>query len=103
MSLGANLLLSCASGGRLKTLTGMVRAYDRRFLSTLDWPRTGNVNVGILLFARRHGAVVAEIPAVLAWPSYRLGTARLSYRRMAREILSVLRSSVAFTFTTMRS
>jgi dolichol-phosphate mannosyltransferase len=38
MSLWANRLLSLANGGRIKTFTGMVRAYDRAFLSTLAWP-----------------------------------------------------------------
>jgi dolichol-phosphate mannosyltransferase len=97
MSVWANRLLSFASGGRIKTFTGMVRAYDRAFLSTLAWPQSGNANVGVLLAARRAGASVVEIPAELAWPLDR-GAARLSYRRAAHEVLAVLRYSIDFLF-----
>jgi dolichol-phosphate mannosyltransferase len=98
MSVWANRLLSLASGGRIKTFTGMVRAYDRAFLSELLWPESSNANVGVLLAARRAGAKIVEIPAVLAWPPER-GVPRLSYRRAVHEILAVLHYSVDFALT----
>jgi glycosyltransferase involved in cell wall biosynthesis len=101
MSVWANRLLSLASGGRIKTFTGMVRAYDRAFLRTLAWPQSGNANVEVLLSARRAGAAVVEIPAELAWPSDR-GAPRLSRSRAAHEVLSVLRYSIHFAFARMK-
>ena len=95
MSVWANRLLSLASGGRIKTFTGMVRAYDRTFLSALAWPDSGNANVGVLLAAARAKANVVEIPAELVWPLDR-GTPRLSYRRAAHEVITVLRYSLTF-------
>lgn len=97
MSIWANRLLSLASGGGIKTFTGMVRAYDRAFLSTLIWPESGNANVGVLLAARRAGANVIEIPAELAWPVDRAAS-RLSYSRAAQQVFSVLGYSWAFLF-----
>jgi glycosyltransferase involved in cell wall biosynthesis len=98
MSVWANKLLSFASGGRVKTFTGMVRAYDRAFLSTLPWPESGNANVGVVLAAQRAGAKVVEIPAALVWPPNR-GASRLSCRRAAHEIVDVLRYSLKFALT----
>jgi dolichol-phosphate mannosyltransferase len=103
MSVWANRLLSAASGGAIKTFTGMVRAYDSALLSALAWPESGNVNVGILLAARRAGAKVKviEIPAELAWPLDR-GASRLSFRRALQDVVSVLRYSAAFFLTRMK-
>ncbi len=68
LSVGANKFLSIASHGRLKTLTGMVRAYDARFLRTLDFYSMGmEVNSEILYKAMVLRARVVEIPAVLKW------------------------------------
>lgn len=98
LSVWANRLLSLASGGRIKTFTGMVRAYDHAFLRGLAWPTVGNINVGILLHAQRMGANVSEIPAELAWPQNR-GTARLSYQRIGHEVMSVILHSIDFAWT----
>jgi cellulose synthase/poly-beta-1,6-N-acetylglucosamine synthase-like glycosyltransferase len=67
-SRAANVFLSAASRGSLATLTGMVRAYDRRFLRTLDLRSMGpEINVEILYKAALLHARVVEIPAVLDW------------------------------------
>ena len=68
LSVGANRFLSIGSHGRLKTLTGMVRAYDARFLRTLDFYSMGmEVNSEILYKAMVLRARVVEIPATLRW------------------------------------
>jgi len=68
LSVGANKFLSIASHGRLKTLTGMVRAYDAKFLRTLDFYSMGmEVNSEILYKAMVLRARIEEIPAVLKW------------------------------------
>ncbi len=99
LSVWANRLLSLAGGGRIKTFTGMVRAYDRALLASIQWPVSGNVNVALLASALRRGSRVVEIPAELAWPAAR-GASRLSFRRAFAEIASVLR--FCFTFVLMR-
>jgi glycosyltransferase involved in cell wall biosynthesis len=68
LSVGANQFLSIAAHGRLKTLTGMVRAYDAKFLRTLDFYSMGmEVNSEILYKAMVLRARIEEIPATLAW------------------------------------
>jgi glycosyltransferase involved in cell wall biosynthesis len=68
LSVGANKFLSIAAHGRLKTLTGMVRAYDAKFLRTLDFYSMGmEVNSEILYKAMVLRARIEEIPAVLKW------------------------------------
>jgi hypothetical protein len=68
LSVGANKFLSIASHGRLKTLTGMVRAYDAKFLRTLDFYSMGmEVNSEILYKAMVLRARIVEIPATLKW------------------------------------
>jgi glycosyltransferase involved in cell wall biosynthesis len=68
LSVGANKFLSIAAHGRLKTLTGMVRAYDARFLRTVDFYSMGmEVNSEILYKAMVLRARIEEIPAILKW------------------------------------
>ena len=67
-SRAANRFLAVAARGQLATLTGMVRAYDRRFLRTLDLRSTGpEINVEILYKATLLRARVLEVPATLDW------------------------------------
>lgn len=68
LSWWANRFLSAVSEGDLSTLTGMVRAYDRRFLSTLDLKAMGtDINTEILFKAQILGARIVEVPAHLDW------------------------------------
>jgi glycosyltransferase involved in cell wall biosynthesis len=68
LSRSANWFLATASRGNFSTLTGMVRAYDRRFLSTLNLTSMGtDINTEILYKAELLGAKVVEIPAHLDW------------------------------------
>ena len=67
-SRSANRFLATASKGAYSTLTGMVRAYDRRFLRSLDLRSTGpEINVEILYKASLHHTRIVEIPATLDW------------------------------------
>lgn len=67
-SRAANRFLAVASKGTLSTLTGMVRAYDRRYLRALDLRSIGpEINVEILYKASLLHTRVVEIPATLDW------------------------------------
>ena len=68
LSRSANRFLAATARGHVSTLTGMVRAYDRRFLSTLNLRSMGtDINTEILYKAQLLGAKVVEIPAHLDW------------------------------------
>ena len=77
LSRGANRFLAATSRGTVTTLTGMVRAYDRRFLSTLNLRSMGtDINTEILYKAELLGAKVVEIPAHLDWTFSQTGGTR---------------------------
>ena len=77
LSRSANRFLAATAKGRLSTLTGMVRAYDRRFLSTLNLRSMGtDINTEILYKAELLGAKVVEIPAHLDWTFSQTGGKR---------------------------
>lgn len=97
LSVGANQFLSLAAHGRLKTLTGMVRAYDAKFLRTVDFYSMGmEVNSEILYKAMVLRARIEEIPAVLAWhttpprPVNQPGTPNPPVRRSSMRIMKYL-------------
>jgi glycosyltransferase involved in cell wall biosynthesis len=77
LSRSANRFLAATARGHISTLTGMVRAYDRRFLSTLNLRSMGtDINTEILYKAELLGAKVVEIPAHLDWTFSRTGGKR---------------------------
>jgi glycosyltransferase involved in cell wall biosynthesis len=101
LSVGANKFLSIASHGRIKTLTGMVRAYDARFLRTLDFYSMGmEVNSEILYKAMVLRARIEEIPAVLKWhlpdPDADAKPARKSSMRIAKYVATLLVSGFLY-------
>jgi glycosyltransferase involved in cell wall biosynthesis len=102
LSVGANKFLSIAAHGRLKTLTGMVRAYDARFLRTLDFYSMGmEVNSEILYKAMVLRARIEEIPAVLKWhdPDPNLAPSRpvrRSSMRIAKYVVTLLVSGFLY-------
>lgn len=68
LSVWANRFLSAAAKGNLSTLTSMVRAYDGKFLQTLDLRSTGmEINPEIIHKSMLLGAKIAEIPGHLDW------------------------------------
>ena len=85
LSRGANRFLSVASGGHLSTLTGMVRAYDRPFLSSLSLRSMGtDINTEILYKAQLLNARVVEVPAHLDWSSQQAAPERESKMQIGR-------------------
>ncbi len=85
LSRGANRFLSAASGGQLSTLTGMVRAYDRPFLSSLSLRSMGtDINTEILYKAQLLNARVVEVPAHLDWSSQQAAPERESKMQIGK-------------------
>ncbi len=98
LSRSANRFLAATAKGRLSTLTGMVRAYDRRFLSTLNLRSMGtDINTEILYKADLLGAKVVEIPAHLDWTfSQSAGKRRGSLNGLAHSTNGYLISGFMF-------
>lgn len=68
VSKAANRFLSLASKSSVKTVTGLVRAYDRRFLDSLNLKTMDNeINAEIIYKAEILRAGIIEIPAHLDW------------------------------------
>jgi glycosyltransferase involved in cell wall biosynthesis len=96
MSRYANKLLSFSVKGEISTLTGMVRAYDRVFLQSLDLSSTDvGINTEIIYKARILKAKVVEIPARLAWVSDE-PVGRISKFRVLKSINTYLMSGFLF-------
>jgi hypothetical protein len=100
LSIWANRFLSIAARGHLSTLTGMVRAYDGRFLRTLDLKSQGaEVNPEIIYKSKLLSARISEVPGHLNWGIQRAErVARQSKinMRMVRHMLAVLLSGFLF-------
>ena len=98
LSICANKFLSHASKGNFSTLTGMVRAYDRRFLQTLNLKAMDmSINAEIIYKAMLLRARIVEIPAHLSWALQDgPGQERKSSIKIVRSILSYLLSGFLF-------
>lgn len=98
LSRGANRFLSRMVRGKISTLTGMVRGYDRRFLDTLNLKSMDTeINTEILYKAQLLGATVLEIPAHLDWTlSQTGGRRRRSPVKLASSANSYLFSGFMF-------
>ncbi|GAC1309354.1 MAG: glycosyltransferase [Vulcanimicrobiaceae bacterium] len=83
-SRGANWLLSALVGGRIKTFTGMVRAYDTAAIrELLERHIVGEFNAGVLAEIMRERGTIVEIPAALVWPASRTqAPSRMSLRTL---------------------
>jgi len=92
LSIWANRFLSRTAKGRLSTLTGMVRAYDGRFLRTLDLRSMGmEINPEVIYKGMLLRARIEEIPAHLDWRLQRAhGIKRRSSMKVLRHTLSVI-------------
>ena len=92
----ANVLLAAASNAHISTYTGMVRAYDTRFLRSLNVRAMGmDVNAEILRQAQILRARIVEIPAHLDW-SANSRSAGGSGLRMPRTTVAVAISAFLF-------
>jgi glycosyltransferase involved in cell wall biosynthesis len=98
MSRMANKLLALTAKGSLTTITGMVRAYDRRFILGLDLKATDfEINTEIIYKAQLLRALIVEVPAHLDWSRQQaVGPRRTSSIRLVRAIASQAFSSFLF-------
>lgn len=97
LSVYANKMLSFSVKGELSTLTGMVRAYDRVFLQSLDLSSMDvGINTEIIYKARILHAKVVEIPARLSWVSAEEPTGRRSKFRIGKSVATYLLSGFLF-------
>lgn len=102
MSRWANQFLSLTATkdrlvGKIHTLTGMVRAYDRRFLSTLSLKAMDmDIHPEILYKAMILRARIVEIPAHLCWRSGK--AVGEGHRKSSMRILRAIAASVLSGF-----
>jgi glycosyltransferase involved in cell wall biosynthesis len=94
----ANRLLSLTAQGHLTTVTGMVRAYDRRFIESLDLKAWDfEINTEIVYKAQLLRARIVEIPAHLDWSEQqKVRSRRRSSIRIRRAVLAQAFSSFLF-------
>jgi glycosyltransferase involved in cell wall biosynthesis len=98
MSVWANRFLSATAERSLSTVTGMVRAYDARFVRTLNLRAMGmEINPEVIYKAMLLRARIEEVPAHLDWTLQNAaGPRRTSSMKMGRHILSILLSGFLF-------
>lgn len=98
LSVWANRFLSLAAQRSLSTLTGMVRAYDARFLRKLNLRSMGmEINPEIIYKSMLLHGRIDEIPAHLDWGLQRAKAGRRrSSMRVFRHMMSVLLSGFLF-------
>lgn len=98
LSIWANRYLSFTAPGNLSTLTGMVRAYDARFLRSLDMKSMdSDINEEIIYKAQMLGAKILEIPAHLDWSiQKKAGVGRQSSMKIMKKIGVTLFSGFIF-------
>jgi glycosyltransferase involved in cell wall biosynthesis len=94
----ANRFLASTAKANLSTLTSMVRAYDGKFLRSLNLRSTGmEINPELIYKARLLHVPVDEIPAHLDWSQQRAeGIKRRSSMKVLRHTLAVLVSGFLF-------
>lgn len=98
LSVWANRFLSAAAEGSLSTLTGMVRAYDARFVRTLDLRAQGmDINPEVIYKSMLLRARIDEVPAHLDWQLQNAaGPRRTSSMKVLRHVSSTLLSGFLF-------
>ena len=98
LSRWANRFLSLVAKGNISTLTSMVRAYDREFITGLNLKAMDTeINPEIIYKAQLLRARIVEIPGHLSWSPRKAGTpGRRSSMRLVRAIASALMSGFIF-------
>lgn len=98
LSAGANRFLSKVARGNLTTLTGMVRAYDGKFLRSLSLRSTGmEINPEIIYKAKLLKARIEEVPAELDWKVHQsVVVNRRSSMKVLRHTAAVVVSGFIF-------
>lgn len=100
LSVWANRFLSLAAKRNVATLTGMVRAYDRRFLQSLNLTSDGmDINPEIIHKAMLLHERIEEIPAHLCWRSQpSQPTSKGAKRPKRKSSMKILRHSWSVLF-----
>jgi glycosyltransferase involved in cell wall biosynthesis len=98
LSIWANKFLSLTAKGKISTVTGMVRAYDRKFIQALNTKAMDmGINPEIIYKAQLLRARIIEIPAHLDWSFQKdLDTKRSSSMKILWNILSSLFAGFIF-------
>ena len=98
LSIWANRFLSLTAKGKISTITGMVRAYDREFISTLNTKAMDmGINPEIIYKAQLLRARIIEIPAHLDWTFQKeVGKRRRSSMKIMWNIISSLFAGFIF-------
>ncbi len=105
LSIWANRFLAVAVKGNFATLTGMVRAYDGKFLRSLKLRATGmEINPEVVHKAMLLNARIVEIPAHLHWRtrqpktkgSQKTKAKRQSSMKILRHTMAVILSGFMF-------
>ncbi|MRR38272.1 glycosyltransferase family 2 protein, partial [bacterium] len=98
LSRWANRYLCFSAPGELSTLTGMVRAYDAKFLKSLNLKALDSeINEEIIFKAQMLGARILEIPAHLDWSlQKRAGAGRQSSMKVLKKISATIFSGFMF-------
>jgi len=91
LSIWANRFLAATAEGHLSTLTSMVRAYDRRFLQSVNLRARGmEVMPEIIYKSKLLGARIEEIPAHLDWGLLKEAPQRRSSMKLWRHTMAVI-------------
>jgi glycosyltransferase involved in cell wall biosynthesis len=101
LSIWANRFLSLTAKKTLSTFTGMVRAYDARFLRGLNLKSMGmDINPEIIHKAQLLGARIDEVPAHLHWSDERLENLqkRSQTRQSRQSSMKIFRHTWAILF-----
>jgi glycosyltransferase involved in cell wall biosynthesis len=98
LSVWANRFLSMTAKGNLSTLTSMVRAYDAKFLRTLDLRSLGmEINPEVIYKTMLLQARLEEIPAHLNWELQKAeGIKRRSSMKLLQHTFAMLVSGFLF-------
>lgn len=95
----ANSFLSAAVSGEIATLTGMVRAYDGRFIRGLALKAMDTeINIEVIYKTQILRGRVVEIPATLDWSGLeqRAGRTRISNPRTRAKIYTTVIDGILF-------
>ena len=86
-------MLSWTSKSSVHTVTGLVRAYDRRFIATLDTKSMDNeINAEVIYKTELMRGKIMEIPAHLEWT-------RVAVEGQPRSKMRISRSTAGFAFS----
>jgi glycosyltransferase involved in cell wall biosynthesis len=98
LSICANRFLASTARGNLSTLTSMVRAYDGKFLRSLNLRSSGmEVNPEVIYKGKLLHARIEEIPAHLDWGLQKAeGIKRRSSMKVLRHTMAILLSGFLF-------